>query len=349
MKFDILKIFKCKSKQKKLKIIGIVLMFFGILVLWVLYQAFGESSPIQFENPKYIEIPVGSTTYNVAKILVSEKLIYHPRLFIVLARITGFDRKLRAGYFKFEYRPSVWEVIRKLTSGGSFDVKLTIPEAYTIYEIGSLVQCEFKIDSLQFVTACSDTKVFRKLNISALSMEGFLFPETYLVPKDIKSESLIVLMYNEFQRRWRPEWDIRLDEIEFSKLDIVILASIIEAEAHVKNEQKQISSVYHNRLSKGMLLQADPTVAYGMGKINQPLLIKDLKSPSVYNTYIHSGLPAGPICNPGEDAIIAALYPETTSYLYFVSRRADGTHKFSRTFIEHNKAIQEIKRNLRNN
>jgi len=256
-------------------------------------------------------------------------------------------KKIRAGRFKFERPVSVMKLVRILTRGGSFDIKITIPEGYTIYNIAGLLHRELGIDSVSFLASCKDSAVLNKLNIPGPTAEGFLFPETYSIPKEISPDSIISIMFNEFQRRWTDEYQVRADSLGFSKLEIITLASIIEAEAHQKEEQTIISSVYHNRIKLNMLLQADPTTIYGLRKFDKPLILTDLDDDSPYNTYRHAGLPPGPICNPGEDAIYAALYPDSTDYLYFVSRR-DGTHIFSKTIQQHHRAIQTVKKLMRN-
>jgi len=336
------------SERSKDLIAILLLLVFGALVWWFLYLVFAESSSKPFDKPIIVEIPHGATSRAVARILAENGVLLRPNLFVLVAKITGFESKLRAGYFRFKYRPSVWRCLRMLTRGGSFDVKITVPEGFTIYEIAGLAQRELGVDSVSFLQACRDTAILRKYGIDAPSMEGFLFPETYLVPKGISSESLVAIFHHEFRRRWRPEWGARAESLGLTLEQVVTLASIIEAEAHVKDEQGVISSVYHNRLKLGMPLQADPTAAYGLAKINEPVTPEDLRSKTPYNTYIYRGLPPGPICNPGEDAIKAALYPESTDYLYFVSRM-DGTHIFSKTLKEHNKAINRVRRLIKVN
>jgi len=251
-------------------------------------------------------------------------------------------KKIRAGRFPFEKPMSTWEILRKITRGGSFDVPITIPEGFTIYQIAGLIE-QLGIDSIAFLASCNDSVLLDRIGIPGPTAEGFLFPETYHIPRGIDIDSIIAIMFYEFQSRWKPQYIARAESIKMSMLQVTILASIIEAEAHVKHEQPIISSVYHNRMRIGMMLQADPTTIYGMKKFDRPLLLKDLDNDSPYNTYRRFGLPPGAICNPGEDAIRAALYPDSTEFIYFVSRR-DGTHIFSKTISEHHRAIQQVKR-----
>ena len=301
-----------------------------------------------YDNPRFVEIPPGATTQTVAQILAEKGLLKHPTLFVICARITGRDKKLRAGRFRIDHSMSVWELLRHLTRGGSFDVRVTVPEGFTIFKIAGLVQRELGIDSLEFLRACRDTQLLRRLKIPGPTAEGYLFPETYYFPQGISADSVISTMYAEFKKHWKPEYSARAESLGMSINEVITLASIIEAEAHEKFEQPIISSVYHNRLAKGMKLQADPTTIYGLRKFDRPLSLKDLEDTSAYNTYRYFGLPPGPICNPGDSAIYYALYPDSTDYLYFVSRR-DGTHIFSRTLKEHHRAIHSVKKLLRRN
>ena len=329
------------------RIILVIFCFvFCIAVIWVLYCLFSVDTSIVFEKPVVVEIPSGASTSLVADVLQKSKLLKHRTLFILAARISGRDKKIRAGRFRFYHPLSVWQVLGEITKGGSFDVSLTIPEGFTIYEVAGAVQKNLGIDSALFLGKCFDENLLKKFKINAPSVEGFLFPETYNIPQGISADSVISIMVAEFRRRWTDRYTARAESLNMTMEEIVTLASIIEAEAHIKPEQKIISSVYHNRLKKGMMLQADPTTIYGLKKFDRPLLLKDLDSDSPYNTYRNFGLPPGPICNPGIDAIEAALYPDSTDFLYFVSKR-DGTHIFSRTIREHHRAIQKVKNFLK--
>ena len=333
--------------MKKIKYwFWIVLLVIILLCSELGYILFAVDTSQSFPKPIYVEIPSGANTYDVAQILVNNRLLKHPRIFVYVSRITGIDKKIRAGRFRFEQPVSLWNLVKKLSRGGSFDITITIPEGFTIYEIAGLIQRKFAIDSVEFIADCQNTKILHKFHIHGPTIEGFLFPETYNIPKGIDADSIISIMFGEFSKRWKKEYSARAKNLKFSMLDVVTLASIIESEAHRKSEQSIISSVYHNRLKIGMMLQADPTTIYGLRKFDKPLIFKDLDDDSPYNTYRHFGLPPGPICNPGEDAIYAALYPDSTDYIYFVSRR-DGTHIFSKTIQEHHKAIAMVKKIIR--
>jgi len=325
------------------KIILVLLFLLILASLWVGYQLFAIDTSISFVSPFYIEIPAGASTQQIKSILIDAGLLRNPGLFTYTARITGLHKEIRAGRFRFDKPVSTWQLLQILTSGGSFDIQITIPEGFTIYEIAGTMQNNLGIDSLAFLVACSNSDLLKKIGIPGPTTEGFLFPETYNIPRGIRPDSIISMMYGEFNRRWKPEFNRQAISMGMSCFEVVVLASIIEEEAHEKSEQPIISSVYHNRLRIGMMLQADPTTIYGIKKFDKPLLLIDLDSDSPYNTYRHFGLPPGPICNPGLGAIRAAMNPDSTDYFYFVSRR-DGTHIFSKTIQEHHRAIQRIKK-----
>ena len=182
----------------------------------------------------------------------------------------------------------------------------------------------------------------RSLGIEADTLEGYLFPDTYYLPKGIKLEDIPKRMVMRYKEVFVDSYRNRAKELGFSEHQIVTLASIIEKEAKIKSERKLIAAVYLNRLKKGMRLQADPTAVYGTKAWVTKITKQDLKRKSPYNTYLHKGLPPGPIANPGQGALLAALYPEKTDYLFFVAQ-GDGSHYFSKDFGEHEKAIGRYK------
>lgn len=330
---------------KKVIGIAILVVVFGIASLS--FKAFFVSNSSRYFNPPAIvTIQQGMPIKDIAMALNQSGIIEHPLAFVFLCRIRGLDKRIRAGRFRFPNGISSWNAINSLVKGGWFDVPVTIPEGFTIYHIAGVLSRTVEVDSLKFISACMDTVILEKSSIPAKVIEGFLFPETYYLPPKVRPDSAISIMVSEFRRRWKPAYQERADSMGMSVYEIITLASIIEAEAHVKEEQPIISSVYHNRLHRGMLLQADPTAMYGLKKFDTPPTPSDLQDTSQYNTYRWPGLPIGPICNPGESAIRSALYPAKTEFLYFVSR-GDGTHIFSKTLEEHNESIRRVKQGIR--
>ena len=199
-------------------------------------------------------------------------------------------------------------------------------------------------DSLTVIQTLRDTTRYQAWDLPGPSLEGFLFPDTYRFAEGVTLDNVISTMVSEYRAYWTPERRQRLAESGLSELEAVTLASIIQAEARQVDEMPTISSVYHNRLEIGMLLQADPTVIYALGGPRSRLLFAAIDSvaDNPYNTYTQAGLPPGPICQPGEAALDAALSPAETDFMYFVARN-DGSHAFTRTLRDHNRAIREIR------
>jgi UPF0755 protein len=224
-----------------------------------------------------------------------------------------------------------------LIQGRTLKSKLIIPEGFASWQIA---------DRLDQGEICEGEEF--KNYVAQNKLEGYLFPATYEIDFGVSAESVARQLFNQFESEWTPEMSARAKEIGFSKSDTVIFASIIEREVKARDEFPLVSSVYHNRLERGMKLEADPTVQYALGYWKGRLLNRDYReTKSPYNTYLVKGLPPGPICNPGKEALHAALWPATTEFLYFVAQE-DGHHDFSKTFREHqNKVNARNRRNRR--
>jgi UPF0755 protein len=261
-------------------------------------------------------------------------------LFRVAAVLSGVDKAIIPGRYDFSGKVSLYDVLLKLKRHDVATIKLTVPEGYNVYRVAALISKNLGIDSILFISRTFDTSFTkRKYNINGL--EGYLFPETYQFWYGMKLDDIIDVMVSQFHRQAAMLLDSAGAGV-LSPQKLLILASIIEAEAGQREEMPLISSVYHNRLRNGMLLQADPTILYAVGGVNRTLSLDDLKFDSPYNTYLYAGLPPGPINSPGMAAIRAAISPAVSDYYYFV---ADGTgqHIFSRTLDEHNTARLKVK------
>jgi len=216
--------------------------------------------------------------------------------------------------------------------------RLTVPEGFMLREIAGAVEREVEIDSAKFYEAVCDPGFARQLGINAPTLEGYLFPDTYLLSWPLSSRELARLMVERFREVYRDKVEKYANDIGLSTNEIVALASIVQSEAQDESEMRRISAVYHNRLRQGLRLEADPTVAYALGGVRRNLHYSDLKIDSPYNTYRNKGLPPGPICSPGLASLIAAVRPlEGCDDLYFVAT-GDGSHAFSKTHEEHMKA-----------
>ncbi|HXQ77222.1 MAG TPA: endolytic transglycosylase MltG, partial [Gemmatimonadaceae bacterium] len=196
------------------------------------------------------------------------------------------------------------------------------------------------VDSVQ--AAMRDTALLARLDLPNPTLEGYVFPDTYAFPVGTTARQAVREMVYSFERRWRPEWDSSLTGLKINRNDLVTMASIVEREARLPEERPVIAAVYYNRLNRGMLLQADPTVQYALGHHVGRVLYKDLTIDSPYNTYVHKGLPPGPVASPGVASLIAAANPANVPYLYFVASR-DGHHEFRMTLEQHTNAIRQVR------
>jgi UPF0755 protein len=276
--------------------------------------------------------------------LTARGVIENGAVFRLYARLRGLPRALKSGVYEFRRDEDWGTVISALKRGRGVEVRFTLPEGWTLSETADLAQAELGIPRDSLMRAARNTEWLEQLGISgrATTVEGYLFPTTYVVAKGLRAQDLIRVMTQEFTNRWRPEWDARLDTIGLTKHEAVTLASIVESETRYQPDAPFVSAVYHNRLRRRMPLQADPTVVYAHGGKLKRVFEKHLRINSPYNTYLHPGLPPGPISQPGMESLRAALYPAEVPYLYFVAR-SDGKHVFSLTYNEHLRAIREVR------
>jgi UPF0755 protein len=231
-------------------------------------------------------------------------------------------------------------ILHKLVTGDVMKYRITIPEGYTVRQIVLRLQ-ELGIieEQEEFLKLAFSAEFAAGLGIEGKSIEGYLFPDTYLLPKGVSPIEIIKTMVGKFKQVYGPDCEHRAVELAMTDRQIVTLASIIEKETGVAEERPLISAVFHNRLKRGIPLCSDPTVIYGIADFDGNLRKKDLEQWTPYNTYLKKGLPPGPIANPGRSSLLAALYPAPVQYLYFVSRN-DGSHYFSTTLREHNEAVR---------
>ena len=299
------------------------------------------------EKPARVILPAGTSFAAVTDSLKAHRVISNPRMFKLLARVRGVDRSVHAGVYEFPAGTRPWKALTMLSKGQKAALRFTVPEGLTIPDVASLASEKLGLRADSFVAAARDSvAATRILGMRVPSFEGFLRPETYLLPADVNPRELVRIMAESSKGEWRPEWNARLDSLKLNRLQLVTLASIVEGEARVDDERETIAGVYHNRLRMGMPLQADPTVQYAImlkrGRRKARLFIRDYAFASPYNTYLHPGLPPGPVNSPSRRSIEAALYPANVRYLYFVAD-TNGRHVFSRTYNEHLRAIRKIR------
>jgi UPF0755 protein len=293
-----------------------------------------------------VTIPPGASFSAGRDTLAARQLVARPRWFTLVARVRGLDRGLKAGVYDIRPGTSASTILSMMADGREAMEQLTIPEGLTLTDVADLIQGQLGIDAELLLAAAGDSVLISQVSPSAMSLEGFLYPETYTVPASIGAERLTQTMVAEFTRRWPPGWTARLDSLGMSRDEVVTLASIVEGEARVGDERATISGVYHNRIRLGMRLQADPTVQYAIqlatGQRKSRLFLRDYEFPSEYNTYLIDGLPPGPVSSPGSASIEAALYPADVPYLYFVAD-STGRHIFTKTYREHLATIRRLR------
>lgn len=294
------------------------------------------------EGSVRVTIPPGATLGVAADSLARAEVIGAPSLFRLYARLTRRDRNLKPGTYLLRRDASWNSVLSSLVEGRGIVFTVTIPEGLQVATMAPILERALNVPRDSLVVAAGDSALRSRLRIPTPTLEGYLFPETYVFPEGTTASDVVRTMVREFDRRWKPEWDVRLVALKMSRHEIMTLASIIEKEARVANERPVISAVYHNRLKRGMLLQADPTVLYALGRHVNRVLYRHLRIDSPYNTYRYAGLPPGPIASPGLASIEAALFPSEVPYLYFVAH-PDGHHEFRRTLREHNEAVRQMR------
>jgi UPF0755 protein len=289
-------------------------------------------------------IPRGATYYQALDSLESRGVIKSRDWFSLYARMRGLPSNLKSGVYTFDKDESWSSVVSTLKSGRGMEVRFTVTEGMMGFEVAERARSWLGVSRDSFIVAMRDTSLERELGIrpSPAGVEGYMYPTTYVVPMRMRARELVKLMTHEFIARWQPEWDVRLEQLHMTRHEIVTLASIIEAEVRYRPDRPYVSAVYHNRLKRGMALQADPTIIYAHGRRMRRVWEKQLQIRSPYNTYLNPGLPPGPITQPSDSSIIAALYPAPTGYLFFVAQ-PDGKHIFSASYADHLAAIRRVR------
>jgi UPF0755 protein len=301
------------------------------------------------EDKLPVSITPGTSLDSASRLLATKGVVKYPWLLKSLFYYNRTQGKMKAGEYVFDRAMTPYQVYEKLLRGEQQYLVLTIPEGTNTLDLPAILGKEgIKPEDVQAaMKSPSVLAELQSIDPAIHSCEGFLFPETYFLTKTDDAQKILLVMIGQFKKKFLPQIKTRANELGMSVVNVVTLASLVEKETGQGNERRLISGVFHNRLKHSMLLQCDPTVIYALRLNNEYkgfITRADLQKPSPYNTYVSAGLPPGPICNPGEAAIQAAMNPETTDKLYFVSKN-DGTHYFSATLQEHNRAVQQYQRN----
>jgi UPF0755 protein len=316
------------------------------------YFFFLANAPVAVHPPVTLEITPGTTGREAVAALAQRGVIRSERVMGLLVRMSGWDREIRHGEHEFSGAMTPEKVLEELVRSPTPTVRITIPEGLTLYEVAELLAENELVDAEDYIEAACDSELRGTWAIPADSncVEGYLFPDTYNLSPGMSAEAIVALQLDHFRRVVAQlSDDTRRAGGEKSQPILqmhqaVVLASIIEKETSLAAERGLVSSVFHNRLERGMRLQADPTVIYGLQVAGTPwdrtALHKRLREPGPYNTYTSDGLPPGPICSPGRESLAAALGPKETEFLYFVAK-GDGSHRFSETLAAHNRAVAQ--------
>jgi peptidoglycan lytic transglycosylase G len=289
----------------------------------------------------FVELPPGSGVSGIGDRLAAAGVVPDALTFRLAAQVAGVERHLQAGEYRFAQPASPRDVAERIAHGDIYKHPITFPEGLTIDEMAAIFGKSGLGTAEEFTKAAHDTSLIGDLDPDARSLEGYLFPSTYTLPRKAGATGTVQAMIAEFAKSFDAEMRNDAEAAHLTPRDVVTLASIIEKETARPEERAIVSAVYQNRLKKGMLLQCDPTVIYALmlaGTWNGNIRRVDLQIDSPYNTYRYAGLPPGPIASPGRPSLEAAIHPADVPYLYFVSRN-DGTHVFATTLEEHNRNV----------
>jgi UPF0755 protein len=310
--------------------------------LWFQHAVYGDRSLPMTETS--VIVPTGASASEVARLLENERVVSSARLFDLLARLRKEQTAVRAGEFRFEPHLTLDEVLRELVTGGAqVATWVTFPEGFTARQIAS----QLAERSLGEREALDREFLHRTIVVDGRrtrSLEGFLFPSTYLVPTAATPRAIARQLTDQFRAELPPDAAARAKRLGYSVVDVVTLASLIEREAKADDERRLMAGVYYSRLRKGMPLQVDATIEYTFPQHKTVITRADLASDSPYNTYKHLGLPPTPIANPGRASLLAAFDPQPSPYLYYVYK-GNGHHAFARTLAEHNANVARYLRN----
>ena len=320
------------------------------------------SAPVSDDNaPVLVTVAEGSTGIQISELLKKENLIRSRWGFRITVGLRRDSQQLKPGVYELRRNMSLVQIIEKLVRGDVAGARITIPEGYTVGQIAQALAENGIVDKKQFLkSALTGGRRFRDVvPIRSGSLEGYLFPDTYLFTRGSEPDAVIRQMLGVFRKRvWEPRLELRMGSSHLPGLSnaasvdwaarenlhsVLTVASLIEREAKVDRDRAFVSSVIYNRLGRGMPLQIDATVQYARGEHTGRLFYRDYLTPSDYNTYLHRGLPPGPIANPGLKSIKAALNPAKSDYLYYVAD-GNGAHVFSRTGEEHQRAVAAARR-----
>lgn len=336
------------SAAKRLLRLGLLVVLLGVLVVFYLqHRMMHPPAPTQPRGDVIVDIPPGTSTSGIFRRLDSAGIVEDGRLAEVYYRLHRRKTPLQAGEYRFKRPMPIDDIINMMGRGDVVRHAIVVPEGLTAEETFELFWRQGVGGPDAFKAALVQTELVPGLTSGVTDLEGFLFPDTYVVTRSTSAAQIVDRMTTNFRQHFTPELQRKANALGLTTRQAVALASIVQKETALASEAPLVAGVYWNRLRRGMRLQADPTVIYALkrdGRWRGELLRSDYDYESPYNTYMHAGLPPGPIANPGLDALKAAVNPARTSYLYFVADPTTGGHTFSTTFEDHLVAIAMARR-----
>lgn len=330
-----------RFRLNRLFVLVLVAMAGISAALWVQGSA---TAPGTADETLTVYIPRGAPFAQVVNILEQNGLVRSRLFFRALGYFYSAPKQIKAGEYEFTRAMTPGEILKKLVDGDVKKHSIVVPEGFTVRKIAARLAAEGIVEEKEFLRLARDRNVLASLNIPGPSAEGFLFPDTYNFERGLDAAAILQKMAGQFRAKVTAEMIARAGAQGFTLVQWVTLASIIEKETGLKSEMPLVAAVFRNRLQKKMPLQSDPTVIYGIEDFDGNLTRRHLERQNPYNSYLNRGLPPGPICSPGLDALQAALNPAPVAYLYFVSRN-DGTHQFSESLSEHSRAVRKFQIN----
>ena len=330
-----------KKRNSTLIVIGVLLLFISsAIVSCFLILFWPQGNP---HSSVKVRVEPGSSLNKIAENLYKKSVISNINMFCFAVKMLGKEKEIPVGTFKIINATTNKEIINQLIYGAPEFNKVRILEGWNIKQIAGHLSYVMNFDSTNFIQLTNDKKILQKHGIKALSLEGYLYPDTYFFNEGDSPEFVLNHLIRSHKNIWNESLLNRAKALDLTQHEIVTLASIIEGEAIYDIERPRISAVYHNRLNIGMRLQADPTIQFIIPDSPRRLLNRDLKIKSPYNTYLNQGLPPGPINSPGKNSILAALFPEKNDFLFFVAS-GDGYHTFTTNEKDHNRAKRKLQR-----
>lgn len=329
--------------KKNVAVIAVSLLF-----VFLIYSAVELIIPLPFGNKSIeFEIKRGTPFRLVVESLAQKGLIRDKWGFLFLGRITGIDRKIKAGFYPLWGTMNPLQIFNAIRLGKIIEYEITVVPGDSLWEVGDKFSGLKMMDAAEFQRLCTSREFLDALDVDAPSLEGYLFPDTYRFPKGLDVKEVLSIMVDRLREKYDEDIMARMLELGLTEREVLTVASIVEKEAIIDVERPIIAAVYLNRLKKKMLLQADPTAIYGVKSAKERITKNDLLKKTSYNTYFIRGLPPGPIASPGLRSIIATLNPADVPYLYFVSNN-DGTHNFSSTLNSHEAAVRAYRDKRKN-